>query len=117
MAQDELRSILENSTWGLRRRYEQGKFSMSTKRFLGYDTDENGISNWHATTLQNMLENEKYMGNAVLQKSYTVDFLSKKRIKNDGQIQTYVIEENHEELLMKKHGIVFRWKWSKEKGI
>lgn len=42
LAQDESRSISENSTWGLRRRYEQGKFSMSTKRFLGYDTNEDG---------------------------------------------------------------------------
>lgn len=46
-----------------------------------------------------MLENEKYMGNAVLRKSYTVDFLSKKRIKNDGQIQSYVIEENHDPII------------------
>ena len=32
-------------TWGIRRRFETGKHKMSTKRFLGYDTDENGKSN------------------------------------------------------------------------
>lgn len=42
LAQDESRSISENSTWGIRRRFEQGKHKMSTKRFLGYDTDEEG---------------------------------------------------------------------------
>lgn len=42
LAQDESRSISENCTWGIRRRFEQGKHKMSTKRFLGYDTDEEG---------------------------------------------------------------------------
>ena len=41
LAQDESRSISENCTWGIRRRFEQGKHKMSTKRFLGYDYDEN----------------------------------------------------------------------------
>lgn len=42
LAQDESRSISENSTWGIRRRFEKGEHKMSTKRFLGYDCDENG---------------------------------------------------------------------------
>jgi len=36
LAQDENRSISENSTWGIRRRFENGQFTMSTKRFFGY---------------------------------------------------------------------------------
>ena len=40
LAQDESRSISENSTWGIRRRFEQGQHKMSTKRFLGYYSDE-----------------------------------------------------------------------------
>lgn len=42
LAQDESRSISENCTWGILRRFETGKHKMSTKRFLGYDTDETG---------------------------------------------------------------------------
>ena len=114
---------------------------MSTKRFLGYDADENGklvinkeqakiverlydeylsgktvdyikriferegIKGWHgkakwqASTLQSMLSNEKYKGDAILQKSYTVDFLTKKRVRNEGQIQQYHIEEDHEAII------------------
>ncbi|MBT2740797.1 recombinase zinc beta ribbon domain-containing protein [Bacillus sp. ISL-77] len=34
-----------------------------------------------------------------MQKSYTVDFLSKKRVKNEGQIQQYHIEDNHEAII------------------
>lgn len=41
LAQDESRSISENSSWGIRRRFEQGKYKISTKRFLGYDYDKN----------------------------------------------------------------------------
>ena len=40
--QDESRSISENSTWVIWIRFENGQFKMSTKRFLGYDADENG---------------------------------------------------------------------------
>lgn len=42
LAQDESRSISEDCTWGIFRRFETGKHKMSTKRFLGYDADEMG---------------------------------------------------------------------------
>ena len=42
LAQDESRSISENCTWGIRRRFETGKHKMSTKCFLGYGADETG---------------------------------------------------------------------------
>ncbi len=42
MSQDESRSISENSTWGIRRRFEQGKLHISHKKFLGYDKVEEG---------------------------------------------------------------------------
>lgn len=42
LAQDESRNISENSTWGIRKRFEIGQHKMSTKRFLGYDADEYG---------------------------------------------------------------------------
>ncbi len=43
--------------------------------------------------------NEKYMGDALLQKTYTVDFLSKKRVKNQGIVPQYYIEDNHEAII------------------
>lgn len=42
LAQDESRSISENSTWGIRRRFEQGKVHLNHTKFLGYDKDESG---------------------------------------------------------------------------
>ena len=49
--------------------------------------------------LGSMLRNEKYMGDAILQKSYTADFLSKRRVMNDGSVQMYHIEEDHEPIV------------------
>lgn len=43
-----------------------------------------GNPRWHDSTIRKILENEKYMGDALLQKTYTVDFLNKKRVKNNG---------------------------------
>ena len=42
LAQDESRSISENTRWGLRRRYENGEYGIATKRFMGYDRAEDG---------------------------------------------------------------------------
>jgi len=46
LAQDESRSISENCTWGIRRRFETGKHKMSTKRFLGRSLQTDSCSRW-----------------------------------------------------------------------
>lgn len=43
-----------------------------------------GKKKWCPGVIDKMLSNEKYMGDALLQKTYTIDFLSKKRVKNKG---------------------------------
>lgn len=143
LAQDESRSISENSSWGIRRSFEQGQYKISTKRFHGYDYDDNnrlvinkeqakivkriyseflagrtpdsiartfkeervknwdGDYNWYASSIDSMLRNEKYMGDAILQKSYTKDFLTKQRVINDGHLQMYYIEDDHEAIIDK----------------
>lgn len=47
-------------------------------------------------TLICVLKNEKYKGDALLQKKYTVDFLSKKQKVNEGEIPQYYVEGSHE---------------------
>lgn len=131
LAQDESRSISENATWGIRKKFERGEIRVNTTKFVGYDKWEdgnlvinpqqakivrrifrdflqgetpesiarslkeegvpgwNGKANWYPTTIQRMLQNEKYMGDALLQKTYTVDFLTKKRSENQGQVNQY----------------------------
>lgn len=133
-AQDESRSISENSTWGIRKRFEQGKIQVNHKKFLGYTKDEeenlvinkkqadiikriyrdylagkgpNRIANWrgktkwYGSTIKSMLSNEKYKDDAILQKTYTVDFLTKKRAINKGEIPMYYIEGSHPAIIDK----------------
>lgn len=48
-----------------------------------------------------MLSNEKYKGDAQLQKTYTVDFLTKKRVENNGEVPQYYVEESHPAIIDK----------------
>ena len=61
-----------------------------------------GGTKWQATTLMSMLENEKYKGDTLLQKSYTVDFLTKKRTQNKGEIQMFYVEDDHDAIISKR---------------
>lgn len=49
-----------------------------------------------------ILKNEKYMGDALLQKTYTVDFLSKKRVVNKGHVPQYYVENSHPAIISKE---------------
>lgn len=50
---------------------------------------------WSVSTIMSILQNEKYKGDALLQKTYTVDFLTKKVRKNNGELPQYYIENSH----------------------
>lgn len=58
-----------------------------------------GKARWRPETLKKILQNEKYIGDALLQKTYTVDFLTKKRVKNNGIVPQYYVENSHEALI------------------
>ena len=61
-----------------------------------------GKTKWHTSTINKILRNEKYMGDALLQKTYTTDFLTKKRIKNNGTVPQYYVEGDHEAIIPKE---------------
>ena len=54
-----------------------------------------GKEKWVPSTVRSILTNEKYKGDALLQKTFTTDYLSKKVKKNSGQIPQYYVEESH----------------------
>ena len=137
LAQEEARSISENVTWGIRKRFADGKVSMPYSSFLGYEKGPGGTpaineekaeivrliyslflqgkaiswiasyltkegiptprkkTRWTTTTVESILTNEKYKGDAVLQKTYTSDFLTKKAKPNNGEIPKYYVENSH----------------------
>jgi DNA invertase Pin-like site-specific DNA recombinase len=138
IAQEEARSISENVTWAVRKRYEQGKVHVPYKRFLGYNKGNKfemvinveqavvvkkiyklfleGYTSfkiaeilsaeniptpsekdvWNQTTVRSILTNEKYKGDAILQKRFTVDFLTKKSKYNNGELPQYYVTADHE---------------------
>ena len=54
-----------------------------------------GKEKWNAKTIRGVLANEKYMGCARIQKTFTPDFLTKKAVKNCGQVPSYFVEQSH----------------------
>lgn len=54
-----------------------------------------GGKKWYARTIESILTNEKYKGSALLQKKFTVDFLTKKQKINEGEVPQYFVEHSH----------------------
>ena len=61
-----------------------------------------GKNQWNSVTIKRMLRNEKYKGDALLQKTYTIDFLTKKKNINKGELPQYYVENNHEAIVDKE---------------
>ena len=139
LAEEESRSISENIRWGQRKRFADGKVSVSYSNFLGYDKGSekyqmvvneeqavivrriykmflqglscvtiavrlnqdktptpSGKGKWSPKTIRSILTNEKYKGDALLQKQVTVSFLTKKMKKNEGEIDQFYVHDDHE---------------------
>lgn len=60
----------------------------------GYLTAQ-GNTAWHQRTIRSILSNEKYKGDAIINKTYVVDCLTKKVKRNDGERPKYYVENNH----------------------
>lgn len=137
LSQEESRSISENVKWGQRKKFADGRFSLTYSHFLGYDRGDGdtlvineeeakivrliysdfffgfspgaiarrlteqgirtpgGKKQWSAATVRSILQNEKYRGSALLQKSFTPDFLTRRSVKNRGELPQYYIEKSH----------------------
>ena len=54
---------------------------------------------WSQTTVWAILTNEKYKGDALLQKTYISDFLTKKQVANHGEVPQYYVQNNHEAII------------------
>lgn len=141
LAQEESRSLSRNITWGHRKRFSDGKYSVAYSHFLGYDRGRdgnpvinpeeakivkliyrlyllganfNGIceylnacgfltpcgkESWDVSTVKRILTNEKYKGDALLQKTYKAHFLDKRPRKNNGEIPQYYVTNGHEAII------------------
>lgn len=86
------------------REYLEGKSIIQIVKGLQDDGIKTvtGLENWHPGTIDKMLSNEKFCGDACMQKTYTIDFLTKKKVKNQGYAPQYYIEDNHEAIIPKE---------------
>ena len=146
LVQEESRSISENTTWGRRKQFADGKYSLAYKNFYGFDKGKNGKlvvneeqakvirfiyklfleglsrqavvelykrgikspmtkDRWNRTTMMYILGNEKMCDSALLQKKYTESFLTHKQVKNNGEIQQYLVK------------MITRLSWASGQGI
>ena len=54
-----------------------------------------GTTEWRSNTISRILQNEKYVGDALLQKSFTVDCITHKIVKNNGEKPMYLVTDHH----------------------
>ena len=61
----------------------------------------NGRTDWSSLAVRDILRNERYTGDAICQKTYTQDYLSHKRMPNDGKKSQYIVRNHHEAIIDK----------------
>lgn len=77
--------------------YLAGKSLQDIKRMLEDEgiVTKTGLTVWSMGAIQNILRNEKYAGDALLQKTYTIDPISGARKKNEGKLAQYLVKNCH----------------------
>jgi len=55
-----------------------------------------GGASWSESVIRSILKNEKYCGDVLMQKTYTQDCISKKQLRNEGQLPMYLVQDDHE---------------------
>ena len=85
------------------REYLSGKSYYQIGQELSADGIRTAAGNdyWLPSTLKKILSNEKYIGDALLQKTVTTDFLNKKRVANKGIVPQYYVENSHEAIILR----------------
>ena len=85
-------------------RYLDGCTLGQIKRELDEDDvpTAQGVDSWSPAIIHNILTNEKYIGDALLQKTYVTDCISKKVKKNQGERAMYYVENNHPAIISRE---------------
>ena len=81
--------------------YLAGSSLTNIKRVLenrGIKTPQ-GKDVWSIAPIQHILRNEKYVGDVLMQKTYTTDCISKKVRKNNGELPKYLVKNHHEAII------------------
>ena len=76
-----------------------------------------GKEKWQSSTIESILQNEKYRGDARLQKKFTVDFLQKKMKVNEGEVPQYYVENSHPAIIEPEEWNLVQAEFSRRKAL
>lgn len=98
--EDDLPKIVESEAIIIRQIYALFLEGKTYRTIAGLLTEQGipsprGKSKWGVQTVRSILGNEKYKGCALLQKTFTVDFLTKTKKVNEGEVPQYFVENSH----------------------
>ena len=114
--------VVESEAKIVRKIYDLFYFKGKTPTYIAtYLTEKkipspSGKEIWQSSTVESILTNEKYKGDALLQKTFTVDFLSKKKKVNEGEIQQYYLEGSHPAIIQPELFDLVQIEFEKRKG-
>ncbi len=101
--------VVENEAILVRKIYQlflrEGKTCSGIAEYLkenGIPTPSGNSYNWTKNTINSILRNEKYKGDALLQKTYTADYLEHKVERNRGHLPQYYVENSHPAIIDKE---------------
>ena len=101
--------VVENEAILVRKIYQlflrEGKTCSGIAEYLkekGIPTPSGNSCKWTKNTINSILRNEKYKGDALLQKTYTADYLEHKVEKNRGHLPQYYVENSHPAIIDKE---------------
>ena len=72
---------------------------------------------WSKSVIQEMLCNEKYMGDCILQKYFTENYLSGKKAKNMGQRDRYYVHDSHQGIISKEKFLEVAYEMTRRKSM
>lgn len=61
-----------------------------------------GNTKWCESTIRGILKNEKYIGDVLMGKTFTIDPISHKRLSNLGEVDKHYLKEHHEAIISKE---------------
>lgn len=76
-----------------------------------------GKTNWSVSTIESILTNEKYKGAAILQKTFTVDFLTKTMKVNEGEVPQYYVENSHPAIIQPEEWEIVQKEFTRRKAL
>ncbi|MBQ4517680.1 MAG: recombinase family protein [Clostridia bacterium] len=84
--------------------YLEGNSLNDIRKWLEENEIESPMGNdeWTVNSVSGILKNEKYKGDALLQKTYTVDYLTKTIARNRGEVAQYYVENSHQGIISRE---------------